>query len=639
MFVSIEQIELSLKRLEQVHPFFGMSFLILTRAQVPVGSTIELVLARAATELLDTYYKASASFLGHYSPFRTSNPSDRWIKPGYYKGALQRITTDTFADVTLHPKSKTRKSGPALWGWKSDYVKGLKRHLGSTLLPAFDLAVWLFRNHPWSPSVRPEELIARLMVEFRISEELASALFDGSVPDLATPWVRNLPVTERQLLRVIGNPPGAAPEEGAALESLALRSAGPADHLDYAPADRLNIITGDNSLGKTFLLECAWWALTGEWLDRPAFPKAGAEERKASISFAIKTANGNTQRHTSKFDWKQRGWTVPKDRQVLAGLVIYARHDGSFAVWDPAKLRLAKTSPTETKPSVLLDKMKLWDGLSVKSPLGGDEWVCNGLMRDWVQWQVGGERYRDQFEALTACLEALSPSSEEPLRPGEPRRWFPMDAREAPTLQMPYGPIPVQLASAGVQRVIGIAYILVWAWFEHLARSAAMHAPPQRRLVFLIDEAEAHLHPRWQRVIVPALNRVIGILSNEITPQIHLATHSAMVMASTETLFDSTHDRLHHLQLSGRNVTMEELPYVKRGTVDQWLLSDVFALRQARSVPGEEAIEAAKALQEQSKPDEESVRAVNQRLIEALAPDDKFWPRWRYFAEQHGVEE
>lgn len=28
---------------------------------------------------------------------------------------------------------------------------------------------------------------------------------------------------------------------------------------------RLNLITGDNGLGKSFLLDVAWWALTRKW--------------------------------------------------------------------------------------------------------------------------------------------------------------------------------------------------------------------------------------------------------------------------------------------------------------------------------------------------------------------------------------
>ena len=34
-------------------------------------------------------------------------------------------------------------------------------------------------------------------------------------------------------------------------------------------APRLNLITGDNGLGKSFLLDVAWWALTRKWPQRP----------------------------------------------------------------------------------------------------------------------------------------------------------------------------------------------------------------------------------------------------------------------------------------------------------------------------------------------------------------------------------
>jgi DNA repair exonuclease SbcCD ATPase subunit len=47
------------------------------------------------------------------------------------------------------------------------------------------------------------------------------------------------------------------------LKALHLRGVGPASQFDVAFADRLNLVTGDNGLGKTFLLDIAWWALTG----------------------------------------------------------------------------------------------------------------------------------------------------------------------------------------------------------------------------------------------------------------------------------------------------------------------------------------------------------------------------------------
>ena len=31
-------------------------------------------------------------------------------------------------------------------------------------------------------------------------------------------------------------------------------------------------------------------------------------------------------------------------------------------------------------------------------------------------------------------------------------------------------------------------------------------------------------------------------------------------------------------------------------------------------------------------------KKIHETLIRTLADDDEFWPRWLYFAEQHGVE-
>jgi hypothetical protein len=180
---------------------------------------------------------------------------------------------------------------------------------------------------------------------------------------------------------------------------------------------------------------------------------------------------------------------------------------------------------------------------------------------------------------------------------------------------------------------------MVWAWHEHVMNSQTARRQPQRRLVLLIDEVEAHLHPRWQRVIVPGIMAAIQELSISLTPQLHLATHSPLVMASAEPIFQEKEDDLHHLKLDEKNrVILEELPFVRRGTAEGWLLSDVFALPSTRSVEGAKAISDARKLQlmdeDEVKP--EDVKAVHERLVKALAPDDTFWPKWTYFAEQKG---
>ena len=49
------------------------------------------------------------------------------------------------------------------------------------------------------------------------------------------------------------------------LEFLRLKNVGPAPEMELEFGSRLNLITGDNGLGKSFLLDVAWWALTRKW--------------------------------------------------------------------------------------------------------------------------------------------------------------------------------------------------------------------------------------------------------------------------------------------------------------------------------------------------------------------------------------
>jgi hypothetical protein len=614
MFITLEQMERSLTPLTKLHNFFGMSYLAFKRAGIPEGSTTNVVFSNIVDEILEAYYKPSPTYEGYYNPFGTSRPEQRWTKPRYGSTTLQRIN-DTFADALIHPKNSSD------WGWKRGYVNKLKKHLGSDPIPAIHLAVWLFRREEWPKDATSETIRSRLFREFNISDEEVNKLFDLSDLQLTDHWAgAKTPITEAELLHILGNPPGAQPEEGAAISFLGLREIGPATDFDYEPSDRLNIITGDNSLGKTFILESIWWALTGGWLGLPVLPRKNVPKNKPLISFRIRTMGGKDRRYEAKYNWDRQTWIAPKNRESLPGLVIEG---------------LGLIPP---KGYIFLSNTEIWDGLPKEGGAGRTQWVCNGLLRDWVSWQTS-TRFSDRFESLVACLKMLSPDPIEPLFPGEPTR-LPLDSREMPTLELPYGEVPVIHASAGIQRVIALCYIMVWAWHEHLMHSETVRRQPQRRLVLLIDEVEAHLHPRWQRVIVPGLMQAIQELSSVLTPQIHLATHSPMVMASSEPLFDEETDNLHHLKLVGKNVVLAELPFIRRGTADRWLMSDVFELPFARSVEAEKVIKDAKTLQEldSNLVDPDSVKEVHERLVKYLASDDTFWPRWTFFAEKHGVE-
>jgi hypothetical protein len=620
-FVSVEQVKKSLRSLAKLHPFFGTSFLAFKRVKLPVGRTTYIVFSQAVNVVLEKYYRADPLYPGFYSPFRTSKAEEKWVAPRYGSTSLQRITSDTFSDAFIHPKNSSE------WGWREDYIQTLREHLDAehNLIPLFDLAVWLYRHHSFAENVNPTDLNSLFLQDFEITPVELQSLFSPTV-ELAPSWQEDHPIRDSDLFDLIGFSPNAQPLSDAALEFVRLEQCGPADSFLYKPGDRLTIITGDNSLGKTFLLEAIWWALTGEWVetDQPLMPKPAAEPAEALISFGIR-AGKRRQEFTAIYDWESLEWHIPRKRAMAAGVVLYGRFDGSFAIYDPATLFRRERAERNT---LYFRQNEVWDGLRTAD---NKRVICNGLLSDWLSWERGGETHQRNYRDLISSLQLLSPALDENFAPGRPRR-IASDAREIPTLSMPYGDIPITLTSAGVKRMLALAYMMVWAWNEHLANSSLARLKPSEKLILIVDEVEAHLHPRWQRVIVPALMKAVSRLVVSFEPQVHIATHSPLVLASAEPFFDEDIDKLFHLGLEKDNVTLEELPFEKEGRVDRWLTSPVFGLGSPRSVQAELVISTANALQRgniEAKP--ETVEEVNSQLSKVLAQDDSYWPRWRGF--------
>jgi predicted ATP-binding protein involved in virulence len=224
------------------------------------------------------------------------------------------------------------------------------------------------------------------------------------------------------------------------------------------------------------------------------------------------------------------------------------------------------------------------------------------------------------------------------LRPGDPVRII-NDIRDIPTIIHPYGEIPIINASAGVRRIVTLAYLIVWAWHEHKINSELMYSKPENRMVILIDEIEAHLHPKWQRTILPALLGIQSLLSSELEIQFFISTHSPLVMASVESFFDAEIDKLFHLSTNKDTGEAEliDMDFVKYGHINSWLTSPIFSLGQARAQDAEIAINRAINLQKQKNVDKVEIAKTHMLLLNELSETDPFWPRWIYFAEQNGV--
>jgi predicted ATPase len=625
MFIDFKIVQRSLEHLRSFHAFFGITFLVCKKAQLPVGKSTPFGINAAEDAFLKTHYKPDIASKHFFQPFRTSSRVGRWLSPKYpFSGSQSTRTRGDFEKAFIHKKNTNQ------WGWSKNYIDVLQAKLkldGAGPIPLFWLAVWLYREKDWPTGTTPHELIAAFLSDFLIEPEEVHKLFDQRIPwPESTPFLTEIPYSDSELLRVVDRPPDGKPEEGGTLKFLDLHGVGPSRELKFCPGERLTIITGDNGLGKTFLLECAWWSLTGHWAEQQAMPRQDTKRTDAHITFQIAGKTALPQSSTIRYDWDKQTWPLPKGRPTLPGLIIYARVDGSFAVWDPVRHTGGAYELAATPGQLLFTRDQVLHGLDSK---------IEGLLRDWVKWQHSPDK--STFEIFKQVLRRLSPPDMMPLDPGEALR-VPGESRAIPTLRHHYGIVPFTNESAGVKRIVTIAYLLVWAWSEHQVYSALAKKAPQEKMVVLVDEMEAHLHPKWQRSVLPALLDVSAILSRVIQPQIIVSTHSPLVLASVETRFSSDTDKMYHLQLKdNKGVTFEEVPFVRYGKVDDWLTSDLFELRSPRSREGEQAMEKARALLAQSNPDAAAIQEATTELRAVLAGEDEFWPRWLYFAEKKGV--
>lgn len=429
------------------------------------------------------------------------------------------------------------------------------------------------------------------------------------------------------------------------LERLELENVGPAPKMVLEPAPRMNLITGDNGLGKSFLLDVAWWALTRKW-PRDLNPRLTSGyaarptdmSKDARIRFTVKTATGQSRSYESKYSALDEGWPGKQGRPLNPGLVIHAHADGGFSVWDPARNYWKKKGNIDVQdrlPGYVFSSGEVWTGL-VSGVQGKSVRVCRGLLDDWSSWI----RERGENAERMATVLGMLTVSGMPLEIGPLLRLTVDDTQDIPSFKTDYSDaVPIVHASSAIRRIAALGYMLVWSWSEHLRAAEQLRIRRAGQIVLLFDEVDAHLHPRWQRAVVPAVFKAMnGLANDETSIQLIAVTHSPLVLASIEPHFDEDRDRLFHLNSVDGHARLAVEPWAKQGDALNWLVSDVFGLKQGRSVEAEDAIEAAEALMRGDTyllPDNLASRDdIDDELRRVLPGHDPFWPRWVVWSER-----
>lgn len=144
---------------------------------------------------------------------------------------------------------------------------------------------------------------------------------------------------------------------------------------------------------------------------------------------------------------------------------------------------------------------------------------------------------------------------------------FQVTSRPTASLGVEWGEarLSFDLLPDGLRSIIGWlvhAVVMMDAWLE------GKGDPGQNEAVFLLDEIESHLHPAWQRRVLPAFQRLFP------KAQIFVATHSPFVIASLN------HGWIHRLKLDDGVVTPQDPLPASQGDSYITVVEDIMGLKE-----------------------------------------------------------
>jgi energy-coupling factor transporter ATP-binding protein EcfA2 len=305
----------------------------------------------------------------------------------------------------------------------------------------------------------------------------------------------------------------------ATLDRVTLSNIGPFDQLTLDFNHTWNVILGDNGSGKSTVLKAIGLGLCGD--EERAVALAAPLLRRADDVTAgyVELTVGDRIYRT---DLVKIG-----DRVQVRSRQLTPLQAGTWPVVGFPPLRGASTRDLrgpylESQPPypVVDDLLPILAGAVDYRFDDVKQWIVNTLF----QRREGGEnspipveRNRRQIETIFLLVAALTP--------GLRLEFSEVTSSYQVLVRTDDGVVPISQLSQGMSSIFG--------WIGTLLRR--MYAiyplsehPKDEPALVLIDEIDAHLHPQWQRTVVPAIRKQFPRL------QIIATTHSPLILPSLE---------------------------------------------------------------------------------------------------------
>jgi energy-coupling factor transporter ATP-binding protein EcfA2 len=339
------------------------------------------------------------------------------------------------------------------------------------------------------------------------------------------------------------------------------------------------IIVGPNGTGKSTLLR----AIASVWTDGESDDLRGASRAPA-----------NWMRASAPESWihstaEQTGW------EPLRAEVRLPKRLGERAYWDlPATSLIVGLGPARIAPAPSIqpgiprrDEREHRAHRDSLAALWGWPQVRLEQLYDWIRWEdfirLKAERNESHrpsvIQSLGRALDHLFDGI---------ASYQEVDTRGHILFKTDDGPVPLEDLADGLRSVFVIVAELLLRLDATYPNSAD---PTCEEAVCLVDELDAHLHPRLQRTVVPALRKLFPNVQFIVT------THSPYVVGGAE-----RGEIIVLARRDGSVVAETDVPDVSGWTADQIATSSIFGLDTTRDVRGENALEVERTLLAQGEP-------------------------------------
>ena len=314
------------------------------------------------------------------------------------------------------------------------------------------------------------------------------------------------------------------------ITSLRFTNVGPFDDVEFEFDEHVNVLTGPNNSGKSTAL-----MVLADILVLPFIFPTKLMRSQESYGAAWLDDGAQFVRFPRSYTDEGLGLTVEMVRAVGYSLFVPAlRWSTDFRAEGPLpkKLESNPVQAAEDRPvqptqytDTQLEYLSEWTNrikLAVTSAsVVSDEAVIQKII------ELDYTAYRRNQPAIRRVIEDIASIASE-ITEGFPVRFLRVGEDQDglfPEFSTPDGDVPLNVLSQGTQSIIQWLAHLLLGYAEYYDYPYDLREKPG---ILIIDEIDAHLHPSWQRQIIPTLTKQFPNL------QIFCSTHSPLMLAGLQ---------------------------------------------------------------------------------------------------------